>query len=155
MNYEDKLKAMGLELPPVPKPVAAYVPALKFGSMAVTSGQLPVKDGHVAFRGKVLSEVSLEHAQEAARLCCLNALAAIRSVAGSLDRIERIVRLVGYVQGSDDFHDQPKVINGASELLLEVFGEAGRHTRCAIGVNALPLNAAVELDIMVMLKEDE
>lgn len=153
MGYEDKLNELGLALPAVAKPVAAYVPALVFGGMVTTSGQLPMKDGQLIARGSVMSDVSLEHAQEAARVCCLNALAAIKSVAGSLDRIEQIVKVVGYVQSANDFHDQPKVINGASELLKAVFGPAGEHTRCAVGTNALPLNATVEVEITAKLKE--
>lgn len=153
MSYEDKLRELGHTLPTVAKPVAAYVPALVYGNMVTTSGQLPMKDGQLVARGKVMSEVSLEHAQEAARVCCLNALAAIKSVTGSLDRIEQIVKVVGYVQSADDFFDQPKVINGASELLKAVFGAAGEHTRCALGTNALPLNATVEVEITAKLKD--
>lgn len=152
MSYEAKLNELGFELPEVSKPVAAYVPALKFGDMATTSGQLPMKSGELTCKGKVGTEITIEEANAAARICCLNALAALKSVIGDLDRIEQIVKVVGYVQSADDFFDQPKVINGASELLLEIFGDAGRHTRAAVGHNALPLNASVELEITVKLK---
>jgi enamine deaminase RidA (YjgF/YER057c/UK114 family) len=152
MSYEAKLKELGFELPEVAAPVAAYVPALKYGDMATTSGQLPMKAGKLICKGKVGADVLIENAYAAAQVCCLNALAALKSVIGDLDNIEQVVKVVGYVQSADDFYDQPKVVNGASELLLEVFGDAGRHTRAAIGHNALPLNASVELEITVKLK---
>ncbi|MCL6635191.1 MAG: RidA family protein [Peptococcaceae bacterium] len=153
MSYEARLKSMGLLLPGVPQPVAAYVPALQAGRFVYTSGQLPVAEGKVVYAGKVGRELSAEDGYRAARICALNCLAAVKSVAGSLGRIEQIVKLTGFVNSAPDFTGQPFVVNGASELLGEVFGEAGRHARSAVGVAELPLNAAVEIEMIVLLKE--
>ena len=146
---EDRLGALGLRLPPVAAPVAAYVPAVRSGPYVHTSGQIPVVDGKPAETGKVGAEVSAERAKELARLCALNALAAVKSVAGDLDRVTRVVKVVGYVASAPDFTGQPQVVNGASELLGQVFGERGQHARSAVGVAVLPLDVPVEVEIQV------
>jgi len=143
----DRLKELGLTLPAVPKPVAAYVPAVRCGNVLFLSGQIPVQDGKMAYAGRVGAERSLEEGQAAARLCALNALAVGAEAAGGLDKIERVVKLVVYVAAGSGFHDAHRVANGASELLVEVFGEAGKHARAAVGVAELPLNASVEVDV--------
>ncbi len=152
---EERLKELGIELPAPPKPVAAYIPAVRYGDLAQTAGQLPSEGGKVAVTGKLGVEVSIEEGKRAARLACVNALAAVKGVVGSLEKVDRVVSLVVYVQSSDMFVDQPKVANGASELLEAVFGEAGRHVRAAVGVNALPLNASVELTLTVAVRGDD
>lgn len=152
MSVEERIKALGLSVPAPPKPVAAYVPGVETGGLVFTSGQLPVVvDGELLFRGRVGTEISPEEGYEAARLCALNCLGVIRSLAGSLDRVERVVRITGYVRSAPGFEGQPGVINGASETVVEVFGEAGRHARAAVGVSDLPLGAAVELEMIVKL----
>jgi len=147
MTPEQKLQSLGIELPPPASPVGAYVPAVRTGNLVLTAGQLPLKDGSLTAAGKVPADVSLEDAQLAARQALLNALAALRAEIGSLDNVSRVVRLNVLVNSTADFTDQAKVANGASDLLLEVFGDAGRHTRTAVGAAQLPLNAPVELDI--------
>jgi enamine deaminase RidA (YjgF/YER057c/UK114 family) len=149
MAIQDRLRALGLDLPPAPKPVGAYVPGVRAGGLLFTAGQLPLKDSRLVATGKVPSDVPLEDAQAAAKQAVLNALSAAAAEAGSLDAIRRIVRLNVFVSSAAGFSDQAKVANGASELLVELFGEAGRHTRCAIGASELPLNAPVELDLIV------
>ncbi|MGW2253506.1 RidA family protein [Kitasatospora sp. NPDC001660] len=151
-KVESKLADLGLSLPPVAAPVAAYVPALRAGEFVFTSGQLPVVDGKLPSTGKVGAEVSPEEAKELARTCALNALAAIKSVIGDLDLIERVVKVVGFVASAPDFTGQPAVINGASELLGKVLGEAGVHARSAVGVAVLPLDAPVEVELQVRVK---
>jgi len=143
-----RLKELGLELPPVAVPVAAYVPALRSGNLVFTSGQLPTVGGQLEATGLVGTAVSPEDAKALARTCALNALAAVDSVVG-LDSVVRVVKVVGFVASAPDFTGQPGVINGASELLGEVFGEAGRHARSAVGVAVLPLGAPVEVEIVV------
>jgi enamine deaminase RidA (YjgF/YER057c/UK114 family) len=150
--YEDRLTELGIELPEVAPPVAAYVPAVVTGSYVYTSGQLPFISGGLPASGKVGDGDGLVPAEDAkgyARTCVLNALAAVRAEIGSLDRVTRIVKLVGFVASDPSFTGQPGVINGASELLGEIFGEAGRHARSAVGVAALPLDAPVELELVV------
>ena len=147
-THTERLAALGLTLPPVTAPVAAYVPAVQTGSYIYVSGQVPVADGKVAATGKVGAEVSTEDAAGLARICALNALAAAANVAGGLDNIGRIVKVVGFVASAPGFNGQPQVINGASELLIEVLGEDGRHARSAIGVAELPLNVPVEVELI-------
>jgi enamine deaminase RidA (YjgF/YER057c/UK114 family) len=147
MTPEQKLQSLGIELPVCAKPVGAYVPAVRTGNLVLTAGQLPMKDGTLTASGKTPDDVSLQDAQLAARQALLNALSALRAEAGSLDNVSRIVRLNVLVNSSPGFTDQAQVANGASDLLLELFGEAGRHTRTAVGAAELPLNAPVELDI--------
>jgi enamine deaminase RidA (YjgF/YER057c/UK114 family) len=144
-----RLEALGLALPEAPRPVAAYVPAVRAGGLVFVSGQVPLAGGELTAAGPVPSAVSLEAAHDAARLCCLNALAVLsEAVGGELDRVRRIIRLGVFVCSDPGFTDQPKVANGASELLLEIFGEAGRHARAAVGSVALPLGATVEVEMV-------
>ncbi len=149
MTPEERMAQLGLELPPVAAPVAAYVPALRTGSYVYTSGQLPMVDGRLAASGKVGADVSAEEAKELARVCALNALAAIRQEVGSLSAVRSVVKVVGFVASTPDFTGQPEVINGASELLGSVFGDAGRHARSAVGVAVLPRDAPVEVEVIV------
>lgn len=154
MSADERLRALGLTLPVVATPVGAYVPALVHGSTVWTSGQLPFVDGALFATGLVGEGgglVSPDRGRECARIAALNALAAIAEACGGLDRVERIVRVVGYVASDPEFHAQPSVVNGASDLMVEVFGEAGRHTRSAVGVAALPLNSPVEIEIEARL----
>ena len=151
-THTERLAALGLTLPPVTAPVAAYVPAVQTGSYIYVSGQVPVADGKVAATGKVGAEVSTEDAAGLARVCALNALAAAANVAGGLDNIGRIVKVVGFVASAPGFNGQPQVINGASELLIEVLGEDGRHARSAIGVAELPLNVPVEVELIAEVR---
>lgn len=150
-----RLTELGRELPAVAAPVAAYVPAVISGRYVHTSGQLPFVGGALPTTGKVGAEVTEEQAAELAAVSCLNALAAVESVAGTLDRVVRVVKLTGYVASAPTFTAQPAVINGASRLLGEVFGEAGAHARAAVGVAVLPLDAPVELDLVVELADGE
>jgi len=143
-----RLAALGLVLPPVVPPVAAYVPAVLSGDLVFTSGQLPLSGGELGAVGKVGAQVTPERAKELARLCALNALAAIDALVG-LDRVEQVVKVVGFVASAPGFTGQPGVVNGASELLGEVFADAGRHARSAVGVAALPLDAPVEVELVV------
>ena len=152
MSINEKIISLGLTLPTAAAPVAAYVPAVKSGNLVFTAGQLPVLDGKVVKEGKVGAEVSLEDAKALAQICALNALAAIALVA-DLDQIERVVRVGGFVNCSPGFVAIPAVVNGASEFLLKVFGEVnGKHARTAVGVAELPLNAPVEIELIVQLK---
>lgn len=146
-NVEQKLQALGHTLPVAPAPVASYVPAIRFGNVVVTSGQLPMVGKELVFKGKLGKQLHEEDGVNAARLCALNALAQIKAVIGDLDQIKQIVRVEGYVQSADDFNKQPAIVNGASDLLVQAFGDKGKHTRIAVGVNELPLDAAVELVI--------
>ncbi|MFC0862154.1 RidA family protein [Sphaerimonospora cavernae] len=149
---EERLAELGLTLPEVATPLAAYVPALRTGDYVYTSGQLPVVDGKLAVTGKVGAEVSAEDAKELARICALNALAAVKSVVGDLSKVVRIVKVVGFVASAPDFTGQPVVVNGASELLGEVLGDAGRHARSAVGVASLPLDASVEVEVIAEVR---
>jgi enamine deaminase RidA (YjgF/YER057c/UK114 family) len=146
---EDRLAELGLALPHVAAPVAAYTPAVRTGDLVFTSGQLPVVDGKVVATGKVGAEVDAADAEGYARTCALNALAAVKSLVGDLDTVRRVVKVVGFVASAPDFTGQPGVINGASTLLNEVFGDAGVHARSAVGVAALPLDSPVEVEIVV------
>lgn len=153
MDIHAKLATLGLKLPVAPKPVAAYVPAVRTGNLIVVAGQLPLIEGKLIATGRVPSSVSLEQAQAAARQCALNALAAVGDViGGDWSRLVRVVRVGVFVASDNDFFEQPKVANGASELLGQVFGDAGRHARAAVGVNVLPLNAPVEVELMVEVR---
>lgn len=145
---ESRLAELGLSLPPVAKPVAAYVPAIVTGNLVYTSGQLPFIDGQLATTGKVGATIDADDARAMARTCVLNGLAAAHGVIGSLDRITRVVKVVGFVASHPDFTGQPAVINGASELLGEIFGEAGAHARSAVGVAVLPLDSPVEIEFV-------
>lgn len=149
MTVEHRLAELGLALPEVAAPVAAYVPAVRSGALVWTSGQLPFVEGRLAVTGKVGGAVTPEQANELARVCALNALAAIRTQVPDLDQVRRVVKVVGYVASDPAFVGQPAVVNGASELLGHVFGDAGRHARSAVGVAALPLDAPVEVEVVV------
>ena len=146
-----RLRELGHELPDVPEPAGAYVPAVRAGALVFTAGQLPLEDGELPRTGKVGDEVTLEEAREAARRCALNALAAAAAEAGGLDRVARVVKVTGYVASTPDFNRQPEVINGASDLIGEVFGETGRHARSAVGVAVLPMDAPVEVELVAEL----
>ncbi|MFE9366879.1 RidA family protein [Streptomyces sp. NPDC006978] len=148
---EARLAELGLALPDVVPPLASYRPAVQSGGYVYTSGQLPMVDGTLAVTGKVGAEVTADEAKELAKTCALNALAAVKSVAGDLDRIARVVKVVGFVASATDFTGQPGVINGASELLGEVLGDKGVHARSAVGVAVLPLDAPVEVEVQVEL----
>lgn len=152
MSFELKLKELGIELPQAPKPVAAYVPAVQAGGFVYTSGQITMVQGELKYKGKLGKDLAVEEGYQAARICALNALSAIRDVVGSLDNIEQIVKVVGFVNSAEGFTEQPKVINGASDLLKEIFGAAGQHARSAVGVNELPLDTAVEVEMIVKVK---
>jgi enamine deaminase RidA (YjgF/YER057c/UK114 family) len=152
MTAEQQLKSLGLELPGPPVPVGAYAPAVRAGNLVFTAGQLPLKDGKLTAAGKVPTDMSIEAAQGAARQAAVNALAAVRSLLGTLDAVAQVVRLNVFVNSAAGFTEQAKVANGASELLGQVFGEAGKHTRCAIGAAELPLNSPVELDLIVEVR---
>ena len=143
------IKELGLEIPEAPKPVAAYIPAKQTGNLVFTAGQLPMVNGELISKGLLGQDVEIDEANKAARICTLNALAAIKGVIGDLDRIKQIVRVVGYVASVPTFTQQPAVVNGASELLLEIFGEKGKHARSAVGIAVLPLNASVEIELTV------
>ncbi|MER0240842.1 RidA family protein [Streptomyces sp. HSW2009] len=146
---EQRIADLGLTLPEVAAPLAAYVPAVRTGPYVYTAGQLPLVDGQLSVTGKVGAEVTPDEAKEQARLCALNALAAVKSQIGDLDRVVRVVKVVGFVASAADFTGQPGVLNGASELLREVLGDAGVHARSAVGVAVLPLDAPVEVEIQV------
>ena len=146
-TVEQRLSQHGHNLPAAPQAVGDYIPVTRIGNLVVTSGQLPLVGKELMFKGKVGHELQEEQGFHAARMCALNALAQIKACVGSLDRVTRIVRVEGYVQSATGFSRQPQVINGASELLVQAFGESGKHTRIAVGANELPLNAAVELVI--------
>ena len=149
MSIETELQRLGHNLPKVPAPVAAYVPCVRTGNLLFISGQLPFTGNSLLAKGKVPSQVPLDQAREAASQCVLNALAIVKAeLEGDLDRIQRVVRIGVFVQSDESFHDQPLVANGASELLQQLCGDSGRHARAAIGVNALPLNSAVEIEFV-------
>ena len=146
---EERLEALGLSVPEVAKPVAVYLPAVRSGNHVYTSGQLPMRSGELIATGKVGGEVSVEEAVECARQCALNAIAAVRAEVGDLSNVKRIVKVAAFVASTPDFTGQPGVANGASELFGEVFGDAGKHARSAVGVPVLPLDAPVEVELLV------
>jgi enamine deaminase RidA (YjgF/YER057c/UK114 family) len=149
MGYEDKLKSLGLELPEPPKPVATYVPAVRTGNLLFLSGVLPMQNGQLAYAGKLGRDFTVAQGAEAAKIALLNALAIAKQEIGSLDRITRVVKMVGHVASAEGFTDQPQVLNGASDLLVAIFGEAGRHARVATGAAELPRRAAVEIEVIL------
>lgn len=151
MSYESKLVQLGIELPPPPKPVATYVPAVRVGDLLFLSGVIPFRDGKLALEGKLGEDLTVEQGYEAARLAVLNALSIARSEIGTLDRVKRVVRLVGYVASAVGFVQQPAVVNGASDLLVKIFEDAGRHARVAVGAVELPLRSPVELELIVQV----
>ena len=151
MTPEQTLESLGLSLPPAPKPVGAYVPFVRTGNLVYISGQLPSRKGRVQYTGKAPTEMSLAYAQQAARLAALNALAIAADAAGGLSNVARVVRLGVFVNSAPGFTEQAKVANEASNLLVDVLGDKGRHARAAVGVNELPLNATVELELLIEL----
>lgn len=150
---ESKLSELGLSLPQPAAPAGAYVPVVRTGNLAFTSGQLPMAQGALQGQGKLGQEVSLEEGYRYAQTCTLNALAALKQALGSLDRISRVVKVVGFVASAPGFTAQPKVVNGASDLLLSLFGERGQHARSAVGVAELPLGAPVEVELIVEVQD--
>jgi enamine deaminase RidA (YjgF/YER057c/UK114 family) len=152
LSVADRLNALGLTLPAVPVPVANYVPARQFGNIVFASGQTPTVDGVLTMRGKLGEEISIEQGQEGARLSVLNCLAAVADLLGDLDRVEAVLKLTGYVASAPGFVDQPTVVNGASVLLEEVLGDAGKHARAALGMAELPGGAPVEVDLVLAVR---
>ena len=149
---EEKIKKLGFEIPETPQPLAAYTPALQVGDMVYTSGQVPIEKGELKYAGKIGFDLTVQEGQKAAEICALNGLSAIKGVIKDLDKIEKIIKVTVFVNSADGFTDQPKVANGASELLGNIFGDAGRHVRSAVGVNELPIDSAVEIEMIVKVK---
>jgi enamine deaminase RidA (YjgF/YER057c/UK114 family) len=149
---EERIKELGFELPEVAKPLAAYIPAKQVGNLVMTSGQVPLVKGIINYAGKVGSDLTEEDGQKAAQICALNCLAAIKSVIGNLDKVVEVVKLTVFVASASNFTAQPKVANGASELIGKIFGEPGKHVRSAVGVTALPLDASVEIEMIVSVE---
>ena len=152
VSFEERIKELGLELPEAPKPVAAYVPAVLVDKYIYTSGQIPFVNGELKFKGKIGQELNEQEGYEAAKVCALNCLSVIKSVIGDLDKIDRVIKVNGFVASAAGFNMQPKVINGASELIGQIFGDQGQHARAAVGVNELPLDAACEVEMIVKIK---
>ena len=152
MTPQQRLQELGIELPPAPAPVGSYVPYVVTGDLVFTSGQLPMRDGELVAAGKVGQALTIEQGAEAAEVAVLNAVAQVAAAAGGLENIERIVRVRVFVNSADGLTDQPKVANGASDLLIAIFGDAGRHARAAVGVNELPLDAPVEIEMIARIR---
>jgi enamine deaminase RidA (YjgF/YER057c/UK114 family) len=151
VGIDERLRLRGIELPPAPAPVASYVPVVVSGDLAFVAGQVPIEDGKPMARGRVGKDLGVTEGQRLARRCALQALSALRDELGSLDRVARVVKVTVWVASSEDFIDQPKVANGASDVLVEIFDDAGRHARAAVGVSSLPLGAPVEVELTVEL----
>ena len=150
-SFDTQVTALGLVLPAPPKPVATYIPVVRTGDLLFLSGMIPFRDGVLMLSGKLGDDVSVEQGYEAAKVCLLNALAVIRQELGTLDRVKQVVRMVGYVASTAEFIQHPAVMNGASDLLVKIFGDAGRHARVAIGAISLPLDAPVEIELIVQV----
>jgi enamine deaminase RidA (YjgF/YER057c/UK114 family) len=148
---EEKIKSIGIKLPIPPSPAGSYIPVVKSGNLLYVSGQIPMQDGKVGFTGKV-SEENIETAQKSARVCAINILAQLKKELGDLEKISKIVKLSGFVNSAPEFTQQPKVINAASDLFYEIFGESGKHSRVAVGVSSLPLDSMTEIDAIVEIK---
>jgi enamine deaminase RidA (YjgF/YER057c/UK114 family) len=146
---EDRLRELSIELPTPPSPAGSYIPVVTTGNLAFVSGQIPMKEGKVIFEGKVPEQQSLESARDAAKICIINGLAQLKANLGSLDKITKFVRISGFVNSNPEFTEQPKVINAASDLLVEIFGDMAKHSRIAVGVASLPLKSTVEIDMVV------
>ena len=146
---EDRLKELDIQIPIPPSPAGSYIPVVTTGNLAFVSGQIPMREGKIIFEGKVPETQSVDSAREAAKICIINGLAQLKANLGSLDRITKFVRISGFVNSNSDFIEQPKVINSASDLLVEVFGDMAKHSRIAVGVASLPLNSTVEIDMVV------
>lgn len=153
MSAEAKLQELGITLPTAPKPVAAYIPFTRSGDLVFTSGQICLKDGALAYKGKIGRDISPEDGYQAARICAINTLAVLKSAVGSLDKVAQIVKVTVFVNSADGFTAQPAVANGASELYQQVFGEAGRHARSAVGAPELPMDTAVEVEVIARVAE--
>ena len=149
---EEKIKSVGINLPIPPNPAGSYIPVVKSGNLLFVSGQIPMEDGKVSFTGKV-SDANIETAQKSARICAINILAQLKKELGDLEKISRIVRLSGFVNSVPEFTERPKVINAASDLIYEIFGENGKHSRIAVGVSSLPLNSMTEIDAIVEIRQ--
>ncbi|GIK61264.1 MAG: LysR family transcriptional regulator [Ignavibacteriaceae bacterium] len=150
--FEEKIKQLGITIPDPVKPLAAYIPAMQVGNLVMTSGQVPIANGAVKFHGKVGRDLTEDEGRDAAKLCAINCLSAVKSVIGNLDKIKRVLKLTVFIASAEGFTAQPKVANGASEFIGEIFGEAGKHVRSAVGVSELPLNSAVEIEMIVEVK---
>jgi enamine deaminase RidA (YjgF/YER057c/UK114 family) len=148
VSPEGKLRELGIELPEAPKPLGAYVPCIQTGTLVFLSGMLPLRDGKLSRTGRVGEDVTIDQAREDARTATINALSVLKAHIGSLDRVKRCVKITGYVASALDFAEQPKVLNAASDLLFDIFGESGRHARAAIGVNVLPLHSPIEIEFV-------
>jgi len=151
MSFDAKLKALNIELPMAPKPVANYVPVVRAGDLLFLSGVLPSRDGQLILTGKLGQGITIEQGMEAAKVAALNALAIVRSEVGSLDKVKRIVKMVGHIASAPGFTDQPQVLNGASDLLVQIFGEAGKHARVAVGAAELPRQSPLEIELIVQV----
>ena len=149
MSIEARLKELGIEVPSPAKPVAAYIPGLQSGQLVFTSGQLPMQDGQLKYKGLLGQDLGVEDGYKAAEICALNCLGVVKSIIGDLDRVKRIVKITGFVACTPEFVDHPKVINGSSELMQRIFGQKGQHARAAVGMASLPLGAAVEVEMIV------
>jgi len=154
-EVEKKLQGMGIILPDVPKPAASYIPAVQTGKLVYTSGQASKKDGTLVYKGKLGKDLTVEEGYEAAKISIINCLAILKGHLGSLDRVKRVVKLLGFVASTPEFDQQPYVINGASDLLIKIFGKKGRHARSAIGTNILPFGTPVEIEMIVEVEEEE
>ncbi|MEY4529133.1 MAG: hypothetical protein RL768_2852 [Nitrospirota bacterium] len=151
MSFDAKLKALNIELPMAPKPVANYVPVVRAGDLLFLSGVLPSRDGQLILTGKLGQGITIEQGMEAAKVAALNALAIVRGEVGTLDKVKRIVKMVGHIASAPGFTDQPQVLNGASDLLVQIFGETGKHARVAVGAAELPRQAPVEIELIVQV----
>lgn len=149
---DKKIASLNIEIPNPPKSAGSYIPVVVVKDLAFVSGQIPIINGEVQFPGKVPEVISIEKAQKAARICIINVLAQLKSELGTLDRVSRIVKISGFVNSTQDFTEQPRIINAASDLLVEIFGQKGQHSRIAVGVASLPLNSSVEIDAIVEIK---
>ena len=151
-KIEDRIKELGIELPEAPTPMGSYLPWAKAGKLVFVSGQLPRKEGKIVYQGRVPTEIGMELAKEGAEICALNAISVLKAAVGDLDKVKQIVRLTCWVASSPFFFDQPQVANGASDFLVKIFGEAGKHSRMTTGVIALPGNATVGIDLIAAVK---
>jgi enamine deaminase RidA (YjgF/YER057c/UK114 family) len=150
---EEKLKELGIELPPAPKPLGSYIPAVRAGNLVFISGMLPMKDGRLTHQGKVGRDVTVDGAREAARTAAINALSVLKAQTVRLEKVRRCVKVSGYVASAPDFTEQPRVLNAASDLMAEVFGEGGRHARAAVGVPVLPMDSPVEIEFLFEVED--
>jgi enamine deaminase RidA (YjgF/YER057c/UK114 family) len=155
MSPEDKIKELGIELPEAPTPLGSYIPALRTGNLVFLSGILPLRRGKLIKQGKVGKDLSLDEAKEEAKAATINALSVLKASIGNLDKVERCIKITGYVASDPDFVEQPKALNAASDLLFEIFGDKGKHARSTVGVNVLPLNAPLEIDFIFQVLSDE